>query len=60
MKHISETGSDVVTMIQVENEIGMLEDARDHSPLAEEVYQKGVPQELRIQVLRVRFQVSRE
>ncbi len=46
VKHISETGSDVVSMIQVENEIGMLEDARDHSPLADEVYQKGVPQEL--------------
>ena len=46
IKHVSETGSDVVTMIQVENEIGMLEDARDHSTLAEEVYQKGVPQEL--------------
>ena len=46
VKHISETGSDVVTMIQVENEIGMLEDARDHSPLANEVYKKGVPQEL--------------
>ena len=46
VKHICETGSDVVTMIQVENEIGMLEDARDHYPLAEEVYQKGVPQEL--------------
>ena len=46
VKHISETGSDVVTMIQVENEIGMLEDARDHSKLADEVYKKGVPQEL--------------
>ena len=46
VKHVSEIGSDVVTMIQVENEIGMLEDARDHSTLAEEVYQKGVPQEL--------------
>ena len=46
VKHIYETGSDVVTMIQVENEIGMLEDARDHSSLAEAVYQKGVPQEL--------------
>jgi len=46
VRHISETGSDVVSMIQVENEIGMLEDARDHSRLAEEVYQKGVPQEL--------------
>ena len=46
VRHISETGSDVVTMIQVENEIGMLEDARDHSTLADEVYKKGVPQEL--------------
>ena len=46
IKHVSETGSDVVTMIQVENEIGMLEDARDHSTLAEEMYHKGVPQEL--------------
>ncbi len=46
VKHISETGSDVVTMIQVENEIGMLEDARDYSPLAKEIYNKGVPMEL--------------
>ena len=46
VKHIIATGSDVVTMIQVENEIGMLEDARDHSPLAEEIYNKDVPQEL--------------
>ena len=46
VKHISETGSDVVSMIQVENEIGMLEDARDHSRLAEDTYKKGVPQEL--------------
>ena len=46
VKHINQTGSDVVTMIQVENEIGMLEDARDHSSLAEAIYKKGVPQEL--------------
>lgn len=46
MKHIAETAADVVQMVQVENEIGMLEDARDHSPLAEEAYGKGVPQEL--------------
>jgi len=46
MKHISETGSDVVSMVQVENEIGMLEDARDHSKLANEVYHKGVPKDL--------------
>ena len=46
IKHISQTAADVVTMIQVENEIGMLEDARDHSALADEVYSKGVPTEL--------------
>ena len=46
MQHISEVGSDVVPMVQVENEIGMLEDARDHSKLADAIYQKGVPQEL--------------
>ncbi len=46
MKHISETGPDVVTMVQVENEIGMLEDARDYSTLADKVYRKGVPQDL--------------
>lgn len=46
MKHISEVGSDVVSMVQVENEIGMLEDARDHSRQADAIYHKGVPQEL--------------
>ena len=30
----------VVIMIQIENEIGMLESARDHSPLAEKVYRQ--------------------
>ena len=46
IEHITRTAADVVTMVQVENEIGMLEDARDHSSLADETYQKGVPQEL--------------
>jgi hypothetical protein len=46
VKHIVEMGSDVVTMIQVENEIGMLEAARDHSALADAAYKRGVPQEL--------------
>lgn len=32
-----------VVILQIENEIGMLEDARDHSPLAEKEYRKGVP-----------------
>ena len=46
VRHISETGGDVVSMLQVENEIGMLEDARDHSRLADDTYKNGVPQEL--------------
>lgn len=33
----------VIAMIQIENEIGMLESARDHSRLANEAYSKGVP-----------------
>ncbi|MDE5839563.1 MAG: beta-galactosidase, partial [Muribaculaceae bacterium] len=35
-----------VCMIQIENEIGMLESARDHSPLADMAYSKGVPEPL--------------
>ena len=46
VRHVVERGSDVVSMIQVENEIGMLEAARDHSRLADDVYHKGVPKEL--------------
>ena len=36
----------IVTMIQIENEIGMLEEARDHSPLAEKAYKQQVPAKL--------------
>lgn len=36
----------VVSMIQIENEIGMLESPRDHSPLADKAYALGVPKEL--------------
>ncbi len=32
--------------IQIENEIGMLEDARDHSSLADALFVKGIPVEL--------------
>ena len=47
MQHIHDVDTDgTVIMMQIENEIGMLEDARDHSPLAEAVYKKGVPSEL--------------
>ena len=40
MRHIREKDSqrEVVIMMQIENEIGMLESARDHSPLAEKAY----------------------
>lgn len=40
MQHLKDTDSkkNTVIMIQIENEIGMLEAARDHSPLAEKAY----------------------
>ena len=40
MRHIKERDPQrkVVIMMQIENEIGMLESARDHSPLAEKAY----------------------
>lgn len=45
MKHIKAVDSqeNTVIMMQVENEIGMLESARDHSPLAEKAYRQAVP-----------------
>ena len=45
MRHIAEKDprNEVVTMIQIENEIGMLESARDHSQLAEKAYGQPVP-----------------
>lgn len=39
-------GVGTVAMVQIENEIGMLEDARDHSPLAEKAYGEQVPERL--------------
>ena len=42
MRHIREKDPqrEVVVMMQIENEIGMLESARDHSPLAEKAYKQ--------------------
>ena len=42
MRHIHEKDPqrEVVIMMQIENEIGMLESARDHSPLAEKAYKE--------------------
>jgi hypothetical protein len=48
MQHIKETDSKLhtVLMVQVENEIGMLPDARDHSTLADEAFSRPVPAKL--------------
>jgi beta-galactosidase GanA len=48
MKHIREVdGRDhTVLMMQVENEVGVLSDARDHSPAAERAFHGEVPAEL--------------
>ena len=48
MKHIKaiDRQENTVVMMQIENEIGMLESARDHSPLAEKAYKQSVPSQL--------------
>ena len=45
MQHIAEKdkGQGTVIMMQIENEIGMLENARDHSPLAEKMWKSPIP-----------------
>ena len=49
LDHLTATDKEsTVSMIQIENEIGMLESARDHSALAEKEYSKGVPEEAAI------------
>ena len=46
--HIADTDRDhgTVIMVQIENEIGMLEDARDHSKVADRYFKAPVPEEL--------------
>ena len=48
LTHLKETDREKgkVIMIQIENEIGMLEDARDYSPEATRLYNSEVPAEL--------------
>lgn len=47
LRHVDGYDTDgTVLMIQIENEIGMLESARDHSAAASAEYDKGVPSEL--------------
>jgi beta-galactosidase GanA len=48
MRHLKtiDAQQHTVLMIQVENEIGMLPEARDHSPRANEAFNNSVPKEL--------------
>ena len=48
MEHLAQKdrGVGTVIMVQVENEIGMLEAARDHSSLAERVWKSPIPSKL--------------
>ena len=48
MKHLAEVDSEsgTVIMVQIENEIGMLEAARDYSPDAEKAFRAPVPKKL--------------
>ena len=48
MRRIAETDdSGAVPMVQVENEVGLLADSRDRSPLAEAEWRRDVPEALR-------------
>jgi beta-galactosidase GanA len=47
MKHLKQTDtSHTVIMVQVENEIGMLTEAREHTPGADKIFNSNVPKEL--------------
>ncbi len=48
MKHLKmvDAEQNTVIMVQVENEIGMLPDAREHGPIAEKTWAGNVPQQL--------------
>lgn len=48
LRHVAEADREhgTVIMVQIENEIGMLEDARDHSKTAEKHFRAQVPQQL--------------
>lgn len=47
LSHLADVDKEgTVLMVQIENEIGMLEDARDYSAAAQRDYDKGVPSQL--------------
>lgn len=48
MRHLKKVDGDrhTVIMVQIQNEVGLLGDSRDRSPLAEKAFQEQVPKEL--------------
>lgn len=62
MRHIRAIDGDVhtVIMVQVENEVGVLGDSRDRSPLAEQAFAGPVPAELMGQLQRHRHELVAE
>jgi beta-galactosidase GanA len=62
MRHIRAVDGDVhtVIMVQVENEVGVLGDTRDHSRLAEQAFAGPVPSELMDQLQRHRQELVAE
>lgn len=57
LTHIAQTDKDhgTVIMIQIENEIGMLEDARDHSEIADQFFDGEVPEQLTSYLIKNKF-----
>jgi hypothetical protein len=62
MRHVREIDSRdrTVIMVQVENEIGMIPDSRDHSAVAERLFAQDVPKELTKYLLDHRESLVRE
>jgi len=62
MRHIREFDSKdhTVLMMQVENEVGVLNDSRDHSPLAERAFSAPVPKEVLDYLLKSKAQLEPE
>lgn len=60
MRHLREIDGDrhTVIMIQVENEVGVIPDARDHSPEANAAYEGPVPQELMTYLVELKEELS--
>jgi len=46
LRHLAATDRDTVVMLQIENEVGMLPEVRDHGPQAEQAWRGPVPARL--------------